>query len=137
MSNRNEENKINKSLLAELIKVAQADNDVRDIEFQFLLSIASQLGVTVDDFKILFEQYIKFMPPKLEVDRIVQFHRLVLLMNVDLETSHLEINYIKEAGIRMGLNPLAIDQVLNEMNSFPNKIIPPERLLEIFQLYHN
>ena len=137
MSNRNEENKINKSLLAELIKVAQADNDVRDIEFQFLLSIASQLGVTVDDFKILFEQYIKFMPPKLEVDRIVQFHRLVLLMNVDLEISHLEINYIKEAGIRMGLNPLAIDQVLNEMNSFPNKIIPPERLLEIFQLYHN
>jgi hypothetical protein len=77
------------------------------------------------------------MPPKLEVDRIVQFHRLVLLMNVDLETSHLEINYIKEAGIRMGLNPLAIEQVLNEMNSFPNKIIPPERLLEIFQLYHN
>jgi hypothetical protein len=137
MSNRNEENKINKSLLAELIKVAQADNDVRDIEFQFLLTIAAQLGVTVDDFKILFEQYIKFMPPKLEVDRIVQFHRLVLLMNVDLETSHLEINYIKEAGIRMGLNPLAIEQVLNEMNSFPNKIIPPERLLEIFQLYHN
>ena len=137
MSNRNEENKINKSLLAELIKVAQADNDVRDIEFQFLLTIAAQLGVTVDDFKILFEQYIKFMPPKLEADRIVQFHRLVLLMNVDLETSHLEINYIKEAGIRMGLNPLAIEQVLNEMNSFPNKIIPPERLLEIFQLYHN
>ena len=137
MSNRNDENKINKSLLAELIKVAQADNDVRDIEFQFLLTIAAQLGVTVDDFKILFEQYIKFMPPKLEVDRIVQFHRLVLLMNVDLETSHLEINYIKEAGIRMGLNPLAIEQVLNEMNSFPNKIIPPERLLEIFQLYHN
>ena len=137
MSNRNEENKINKSLLAELIKLAQADNDVRDIEFQFLLTIASQLGVTVDDFKILFEQYIKFMPPKLEVDRIVQFHRLVLLMNVDLETSHLEINYIKDAGIRMGLNPLATEQVLSEMNSFPNKIIPPERLLEIFQLYHN
>ena len=137
MSNRNDENKINKSLLAELIKVAQADNDVRDIEFQFLLTIAAQLGVTVDDFKILFEQYIKFMPPKLEVDRIVQFHLLVLLMNVDLETSHLEIKYIKEAGIRMGLNPLAIEQVLNEMNSFPNKIIPPERLLEIFQLYHN
>jgi len=137
MSNKNEENKINKSLLAELIKLAQADNDVRDIEFQFLLTIAAQLGVTVDDFKILFEQYIKFMPPKLEADRIVQFHRLVLLMNVDLETSHLEINYIKDAGIRMGLNPLATAQVLSEMNSFPNKIIPPERLLEIFQLFHN
>ena len=77
------------------------------------------------------------MPPKLEVDRIVQFHRLVLLMNVDLEISHLEVKYIREAGIRMGLNPMATDKVLNEMNKYPNKVIPPERLFEIFQLFHN
>lgn len=137
MSEENKENNINKSLLSELIKVAKADNDVRDIEFQFLLAIASQIGVTKDDFKILFEQYIKFMPPKLEADRIVQFHRLVLLMNVDLETSHLEIRYIKEAGIRMGLNPMATDKVLSEMNNYPNKVVPPQRLIEIFQLFHN
>lgn len=136
MSDENKK-KENESLLSELIKLAKADNDVRDIEFKFLLSIASQIGVTKDEFKILFEQYIKFMPPKLEVDRIVQFHRLVLLMNVDLETSHLEISYIKKAGIRMGLNPMATDKVLKEMNNYPNKVVPTERLFEIFQLFHN
>ena len=137
MSEENDKKRENESLISELIKLAKADNDVSDIELNFLLSIASQLGVTKNDFKILFEQYIKFMPPKLEVDRIVQFHRLVLLMNVDLEISHLEVKYIREAGIRMGLNPMATDKVLNEMNKYPNKVIPPERLFEIFQLFHN
>ncbi len=137
MDEENDKKKENESLLSELIKLAQFDNNVRDIEFQFLLSIASQIGVTKDDFKVLFEQYIKFMPPKMEAERIVQFHRLVLLMNIDLETSNLEINYIKEMGIKMGLNPMATDKVLKEMNDFPNKVIPPERLFEIFQLFHN
>lgn len=130
-------NKENLSLIAELIKLAKADNDVREMEFQFLLTIAAQIGVTKDEFKRLFEQYIEFLPPKLEGDRIVQFHRLVLLMNVDSETSLSETQYIIEAGIRMGLNPLATNKVLEEMNDYPNKVIPTERLIEIFKLYHN
>ena len=129
--------KENLSLISELIKLAKVDNDVRAMEFQFLLSIASQIGVTKEEFKKLFEQYIEFLPPKLEGDRIVQFHRLVLLMNVDSETNPSEIQYIKEAGMRMGLNPLAIKKVLAEMNNYPNKVIPTERLIEIFKLYHN
>lgn len=134
---KNDPNKENLSLISELIKLANTDNDVRDIEFQFLLTIASQIGVTKDDFKTLFEQYIKFMPPKLEGDRIVQFHRLVLLMNVDQDTSPSELRYIREAGIRMGLNPMATDKVLEEMNIYPNKVIPTEKLIEIFKLFHN
>lgn len=129
--------KENLSLISELIKLAKAENDVREMEFQFLLTIASQIGVTKDEFKKLFEQYIEFLPPKLEGDRIVQFHRLVLLMNVDNETSPSELQYIREAGIRMGLNPMATEKVLEEMNLYPNKVVPTERLIEIFKLFHN
>ncbi len=134
---QNDPNKENLSLLSELIKLAKAENDVRDVEFKFLLEIASQIGVTKDEFIQLFEQYIEFLPPKLESDRIVQFHRLVLLMNVDNETSEKEILYIREAGIRMGLNPMATDKVLTEMNNHPNKVVPTEKLIEIFKLFHN
>jgi hypothetical protein len=126
----------NKGILRELIELSKIDG-VNNIEFQFLLTIASQIGVTKEDFKVLFEQYIKFLPPVLEVDRIVQFHRLVLLMNVDAETSDKELDYIKTAGIKMGLNPLATEKVLREMSNYPNKLIPSERLFEIFQLFHN
>lgn len=134
---QNDPKKVNLSLISELIKLAKVENDVRDIEFNFLLTIASQIGVTKDDFKTLFEQYIKFMPPKLEGERIVQFHRLVLLMNVDMETSPNELIYIRETGIRMGLNPMATDKVLEEMNNYPNKVIPTEKLIDIFKLFHN
>ncbi len=125
------------SLLAELIKLAKADGTIREIEFQFLLSIAAQMGVTKDDFKSLFEEYIEFNPPKMEAERIIQFQRLILLMNVDLNIDQSELDYIKDLGIRMGLHPSATNRVLEEMHKHPNKIIPPATLIDIFKTYHN
>lgn len=125
------------SLLAELIKMAKADNEVRDVEFQFLFSLAAQMGVTKEDFKELFEQYIEFNPPKLEFERIIQFQRLVLLMNVDLEIDEDEILYIKNLGIRMGLHPMATNEVLKVMNEYENKVVPPDVLIQIFRTFHN
>lgn len=134
--NENEKNE-RLSLLSELIKMAKADDEVREVEFQFLLAIASQMGVTKDDFKALFEQYIEFNPPKIEFERIVQFQRLVLLMNVDLVIDEDEIAYIKDLGIRMGLHPMATNEVLKVMNEYENKVVPPEVLIGIFRTYHN
>lgn len=133
MSNDNEK----QSILSQLIKMAKADGKIKEVEFQFLLSLAAQMGVTKEDFKRLFEEYIDFNPPKLEFDRIVQFQRLILLMNVDLEIDDSEVEYIKHLGIRMGLHPSATDRVLEEMHDYPNKIIPPEQLIAIFRTYHN
>lgn len=124
-------------LLAQLVKMAKADDKIRDIEFQFLLSLAAQMGVTKEDFKRLFEENIEFQPPRLESDRIIQFQRLILLMNVDLEIDEREMDYIKDLGIRMGLHPSATDTVLKEMYNYENKIVPPARLIEIFSTYHN
>ncbi|MDG1332742.1 MAG: TerB family tellurite resistance protein [Crocinitomicaceae bacterium] len=124
-------------LLAQLVKMAQSDDKIRDVEFQFLLSLAAQMGVTKDEFKRLFEENIEFRAPKLESERIVQFQRLILLMNVDLEIDEREMEYIKDLGIRMGLHPSATNTVLREMHDYENKIVPPARLIEIFTTYHN
>ncbi|MFK7787500.1 MAG: TerB family tellurite resistance protein [Crocinitomicaceae bacterium] len=124
-------------LLAQLVQMAQADDKIRDVEFQFLLSLAAQMGVTKDEFKRLFEENIEFNPPRLESDRIIQFQRLILLMNVDLEIDEREMDYIKDLGIRMGLHPMATNTVLSEMHNYDNKIVPPARLIEIFSTYHN
>lgn len=125
------------SMLADLVKLAQSDNEVRENEFQFLLSIASQLGVTKAEFLDIFKSYIEFNPPKLEFDRIVQLQRLILLMNVDLHVDDNEINMIKDLGIKMGLHPSATNEVLARMHEYPNKIIPPDVLLGIFNTFHN
>jgi hypothetical protein len=134
-----DENKNNErlSLLKDLIKMAQADDQIREIEFEFLLILAQQMGVSKDDFKKLFEQYIEFHPPKLEHERIIQFQRLVLLMNVDLAMDADELDYVRQLGIRMGLHPDATNEVLRVMNEYDNKVVPPERLIEIFKTHHN
>jgi hypothetical protein len=125
------------SLLTELIKLAQCDHEVRDQEYRFLLTIAQSLKVSKEDFDSLFKEYIEFTPPKSEFERILQFHRLVLLMNVDEETSDLEVDFLKDIGIRIGLIPEATDRVLDQMNNYPNKVIPPDKLIEIFKEHYN
>lgn len=133
MSEKNEK----LGLLAQLVQLAQSDDNFKEQEFQFLLAIASQMGVTKEDFKQIFEENIQFQPPKFEAERILQLQRLILLMNVDKEIGEEELNYIKSAGIRMGLHPAATRSVLNEMYNYENNIVPPERLIEIFRTYHN
>jgi len=125
------------SLLTELIKLARSDNQLREQEYTFLLSIAQSLDVSKEDFDHLFEEYIEFAPPESEFDRILQFHRLVLLMNIDQETSDVEVNFLKNIGIRMGLSPKATNRVLTEMNKYPNKVVPAEKLIEIFKEQYN
>jgi hypothetical protein len=125
------------SLLTELIKLARCDHQVREQEYEFLMSIARSLGVSLEDFDSLFEDYIDFTPPESEFERILQFHRLVLLMNIDQETSDSELDFLRNIGIRIGLNPGATDKVIVEMNQYPNKVIPPERLIEIFKENYN
>ena len=58
-------------------------------------------------------------------------------MNVDSNISEKEIEYIKEAGMKMGLHPEAVAEVLRVMNDYPNRIIPPDHLIQIFKVYHN
>ncbi len=125
------------SLLTELIKLARCDQEMREQEYRFLQTIAKSINVSKDDFDSLFDKYIEFTPPESEFERILQFHRFVLLMNVDKETSDLEIEFLKDIGIRLGLNPMATNRVLSEMNLYPNKVLPPEKLIEIFKEQYN
>lgn len=125
------------SLLAELIKLSKCDKKTKEEEYAFLLVIAEQLGIKKNEFDKIFNEFINFKSPKLESDRILQFQRLVLLMNIDNEIKKEELDFIHDLGIKMGLNPLATNQVLKEMYKYPNKLIPPEDLIKIFKKHHN
>lgn len=125
------------SLLAELVKLARADKELKQSEYDFLSIIAMQLAITPEEFKKVFEENIAFQPPKLEVQRILQFQRLVLLMQIDQSIESEELRIVREIGIRMGLNPNATNKVLEQMHNYENSVIPPEELIAIFQTYHN
>jgi hypothetical protein len=58
-------------------------------------------------------------------------------MNVDQEQHETELRRLHTIGLRMGLPPSAIDQVLIVMHKYPDKIIPPEVLINIFKAHYN
>lgn len=125
------------SLLSEMITLVRSDHEVNQKEYNFIFAIALQFGIEKDELDILFEKEVKYSPPKPESERILQFHRLVLLMNVDEVQHPEEINKLREFGVRMGLSPFAIDRVLKIMNNFEDRIVPPHVLIDIFKTYYN
>ena len=125
------------SILSEMISFARVGNTIKDEEYIFLGSVAQQLGVDEETFDTLFNEEVEHIIPKSEADRILQFHRLVLLMNVDNKQDLIEISRIHNIGLEMGLPPSAIEQVLSIMHKYPNKIVPPKVLIDIFKAHYN
>ncbi len=125
------------SLLSEMLLFAMADGEIKEEEYDFILAIASQLGVSKIELDNLPLNGDNYKPIKSESQRILQFHRLVLLMNVDQMMSQSEVYKIKEMGLKMGLRAEAIDTVLKEMHQYPNKVIPPQELIKIFTRFYN
>ena len=125
------------SILSEMIAFAKADHALKDSEYNFLFGVAVSLGIDKEIFDSLLRKQIKIVIPKTQADRILQFHRLVLLMNVDQEQHQIEISKLHNIGLGMGLPPSAIEQVLTVMHDYPDKIIPPDVLINIFKAHYN
>ncbi len=125
------------SILSNLIAFAKIDKKVGEPEYNFLLGVAIHLEIDRETFESLFEKEAEHVVLKSETDRIIHFHRLVLLMNVDKKLLPIEITRIHNIGLHMGLPPSAIDQVLVQMHQYPNRLIPPNVLIDIFRAHYN
>ena len=125
------------SILTELIKLSRADKNESDDEYVFLQMIAKSLSVSKEQLDELYNRYSDFNPPKMEIQRIVQFQRLILLANIDMEIDTAETKLIYKSGIKLGLRPEAIESVLVEMKKYERGMIPESRLIDIFRSYHN
>lgn len=125
------------SLLSEMIAFAQTDNSIKTIEYKFLLGVAKQLEISQEDLVYLFEYPVSYVHLKSHSERIVQFHRLVLLMNLGQNITNKELVKLHNFGLRMGLSHESINRVLDLMESFPDKIVPPDFLIDIFKVQYN
>ena len=130
-------NETNRSLLSDLIILAQADNKVTDVEYDFIMRLAEQMELRETDVAELFKNPMPSVPITTELQRLTHFYKLVLVMNVDRESHESEITAIRNFGLKMGIRPGVIDQILVRMDDFEDKIIPSNELLKIFQTYYN
>jgi hypothetical protein len=125
------------SILSEMISFAKVDNTIKQAEYDFLFNVAQQLGVRKTAFDSLFKNKAEYVVPKSQADRLVQFNRLILLMNIDDRQELIEIRRLHDIGLSMGLPPSAIQQVLSIMHKYPNKVVPPEVIISIFKAHYN
>ena len=125
------------SIISELIKLSMVDGHVSPDEAALIKKMGNMLGLSDDQILKLFEHPAPFNPQTAAFDRIVQFHRMVLLMNVDSNVSPEELNHLKWMGIKMGLNPDAVNEILLRMSDYPDHIIPPDILISIYKKYMN
>jgi len=123
------------SLLSEMISFAQKEEG---IEYNFLLSVAQQLKISKLDFDYLIQHPIDYKHLKSHSERVIQFHRLVLLMNEDfILVTRKEVSKIYNFGIMMGLSHESITKVLYLMEGFPNNLVPADVLIDIFKVQYN
>ncbi|WP_375325031.1 TerB family tellurite resistance protein [Flagellimonas sp. GZD32] len=125
------------SILSEMIAFARVDHSLKQSEYEFLLKVAHNLGIDRPTFDSLLKEKSPKVRLKTQAERIVQFHRLLLLMNIDREQHRKEINTLYNIGLKMGLPPVAIGQVLEVMHNYPDNIIPPDVLINIFKAHYN
>jgi hypothetical protein len=98
------------SLLSEMIAFALVDGDLHDKEYDFLKLLAIELD-----------------------ERISHFYKLALLMYCDNLIHKSEDVTIHKIGIKMGLNPVAMNRILDIMKCAPNHIVAPEIIVGAFQ----
>ncbi|MFD2585823.1 TerB family tellurite resistance protein [Croceitalea marina] len=125
------------SILSEMIAFAQVGKTIKQSEYDFLIGVSKKLGVDKKAFEELLHQKVEKKILKSQIDRIVQFHRLLLLMNIDKRQTKTEITRLHNIGLKMGLPPSAIDQVLEVMHKYPDNIVPSKVLIDIFKAHYN
>ncbi len=124
-------------LLSDLIALAFADNTLKNEEYDFILRMAKRMDISEAEVEHLLEHPVKSQPIANEMDRIVHFHKLVLLMNVDREVHDREVLLLREFGIKLGIRPGAVDRILNRTQEIENHVIPANELIGIFKTYYN
>ncbi|AEE20176.1 hypothetical protein JM84_2505 [Dokdonia sp. Hel_I_63] len=130
-------NSENLQIISDMLLMAKADNHLHEREYDFILMVARRMGISKDEVDELVKSPQDKMVYKTEMQRLTQFHRLLLVMNVDEETQFVEIDTLRNYGLKLGIRAEAVQQILSEMGDYEHKIIPSHRLVEIFKRFYN
>lgn len=125
------------SHLSILFRAIRTDKEISDIELQYMLRIAHRLGLSSEDVDRVISEEIPFSPPIHESNRLVLFHQLLILIYVDGKVENIELDFVKELGLKLGLNPYAVNEVLDVLRNNAEEGIDPKKITNIFRSYNN
>lgn len=120
-----------------LYHAANSDGSYKKSEKIFIRRVAENLGIDIKELEnIDFKDFDLILPEK-EYLLYSLFHRLALVMLVDSEMNGSERHFCLDMGVRMGLHPQSVNEVLDHIISNGAFEASPSSIIEIFKKYSN
>lgn len=125
------------SHLNALYHIACADNDLTEVEIIYIRKVAERLGVTLAEVSKLKGSVPELDLPNREYKVYALFHRLVLILTIDGIAEEKEQQYCFNLGIKMGLHPNAIGEIIDYAILHGSSNTTPKEVMTIFRKYLN
>lgn len=125
------------SLLKDLLLLTRVDNVESEVEVDFVYELGRRLAIEQTDIDTLLQRKVEFTPPEQEHTRITIFYTYILVVKVDGRIAKEEIDFCREVGLKLGLNQLAVNNLLKAVSAHPEKNFSPNEVVQFFKLHHN
>jgi hypothetical protein len=123
------------SHLKALYHLACADNVLSKAEAVYIRNVAERLGVDPKELEKFESNEPDLDLPDTEFKTQVLFHRLVIITMIDNEMTDLEKQYCTNLGIKMGLHPNAVNEVIELIKTRGTMRVMPMDIVNIFRKY--
>ena len=125
------------AVISQMIQLSKIDGVFHEKELQFVQLMALEYNIKAEDLEELLVEKPHDIIFHSNFQRIEHFYRMALLVFCDKTKREEELIYLKNMGLRFGLSPVAIQNVLDEMQKSETFMISGERLIEIFKRQEN
>ncbi|WP_026776200.1 hypothetical protein [Polaribacter sp. Hel_I_88] len=101
---------------ANVVKIAKADGIISDDERALLAKVGKKLNITVEEFKIIFEQPEKFPTnsPISYDDRIERLYRLSKMVLANGEAKLVEVKLMQKIAVRLNFKSERTEKICKE-----------------------
>jgi len=123
------------SHLRALYHLACADKVLTDVEGEYIKNVAERLGIPLEELSKLDPHEPTLELPNREYKNYILFHRLALIVMIDNVLSERERQYCFNLGIKMGLHPNAVGEIIDYIASLGTIDSKASEVMAIFKRY--
>lgn len=123
------------SHLKSLLHLASLDGDISKIETVYIMNVAERLGVHPDELLDFNGTEPDLELPDREYKLYAVFHRLAIIIMIDDSASEKERHYCFNLGVKMGLHPNAVGEVIQHVVEKGSMNAMPSEVIAIFKKY--
>ena len=123
------------SHLKALYHLACADNVYTKVEAVYIKNVAEALGIKAEELLNFEQDEPELELPDKEYKVYALFHRLAIIIMIDNSVSERERLYCFNLGIKMGLHPNAVGEIIDHIETRGTMDVMPAEVMNIFRKY--